>query len=282
MKIILFYFFLTLSISLTFGEKRTFSQENIYNFENSLLYAGYLLKTGQYQAASQELERIAFINPSSDSIKFLLVESYLKAENYSKGIKRTEEFFTDAANMPADFSISYSRMLLLSKNYEKLNNFTLLSNHLSEKEKVFFRFNASLMEKKWDQAKQLWDSSGNSLKISYPAYNHLVDDIPASKYKKPAIAGGLSALVPGSGKLYTNDWIDGMLSFVTIGALSFQAYRGFNSKGINSVYGWVFGTLAVGFYSGNIYGSFKAAQKYNSKIDENFFNAVEKEFAGSF
>jgi hypothetical protein len=51
-----------------------------------------------------------------------------------------------------------------------------------------------------------------------------------------------------------------------------QAYRGFSKSGKNSVYGWVFASLATGFYIGNIFGSHKSAKKYNKKIDDNLYN----------
>ena len=43
-----------------------------------------------------------------------------------------------------------------------------------------------------------------------------------------------------------------------------SAEKLFNEKGIESVYGWIMGTLSVGFYIGNIYGSVKSARLYNN------------------
>jgi hypothetical protein len=266
---------LTLLLFLSFP---LFCQENIFSYENSLRYAQYLFKTGQYATASSELERITFMNPPNDSVKFLLIESYRKDKNYPRGIKRNEDFYPDAAHMPGNFSITHSQMLLLNREYEKLKNFIELNKNLSEKQKFFFRLNSSLFEKEWENARQTWNTSDSSFKSTFPGYDKLLAEIPAGKYKSPALATGLSIILPGSGKFYTKNWVDGLLSFVTIGALSFQAYRGFSSKGINSSYGWVFGSLAFGFYSGNVYGSYKAAKAYNSNLDKKFAENVEKEF----
>ncbi|MCD5383470.1 hypothetical protein LR066_01750 [candidate division WOR-3 bacterium] len=83
--------------------------------------------------------------------------------------------------------------------------------------------------------------------------------------KSPAIAGLLSSVVPGAGKIYSGRSIDGIQSFITVGAAALQAYLGFRKDGIRSIRGWISSSVGVVFYLGNIYGSVIAARIHNEE-----------------
>ena len=100
----------------------------------------------------------------------------------------------------------------------------------------------------------------------------------ALPHKSPFLAGAFSTIIPGSGKFYTGDWKDGIISLVMVSAIAYQAYRGFDRAGVSSVYGWIYGTIAAGFYLGNIYGSVKSAQRYNKRKAENLGKRIEESF----
>jgi TM2 domain-containing membrane protein YozV len=85
--------------------------------------------------------------------------------------------------------------------------------------------------------------------------------------KSPFVAGTLSTILPGAGKVYAGRWKDGLVSLLFVGANAYSAYRGFSSGGIQSPYGWLFGGLSAGFYIGGIYGSQKAARIYNHTLE---------------
>ncbi|MEM7659009.1 MAG: hypothetical protein AAF399_22995, partial [Bacteroidota bacterium] len=98
----------------------------------------------------------------------------------------------------------------------------------------------------------------------------------------PALAVGLSTLLPGSGRLYTNQWPDGLISFLLISGLSYASYRNFNRNGRSSALGWIYGGIALGFYAGNIYGSYHSAIRYNelqkSKIHRSIQFLLDRSF----
>ena len=98
------------------------------------------------------------------------------------------------------------------------------------------------------------------------------------KYKKPGISIAMSAIIPGSGKFYSGYWKDGLIAFIFVTASAYQSYRGFSKNGIESVYGWIFGGLATGFYIGNLYGSGKAANEHNSVFRHKLHHQVEEVF----
>ena len=81
--------------------------------------------------------------------------------------------------------------------------------------------------------------------------------------------------------MYTKDYKDAIIGFIIVGSSAFNTYRGFSKHGINSAYGWVFGGVALGFYSGNIYGAYKAVKNYNHRLRDKIYNKVETEFIQS-
>jgi TM2 domain-containing membrane protein YozV len=91
-------------------------------------------------------------------------------------------------------------------------------------------------------------------------------------YKSPALAGILSAVIPGSGKMYVGEWGDGITSLLLTGLFAFLAYDNF--KADHSTRAWIFTGLGAFFYAGNIYGSVAAAQIFNARIDFEFSNGL--------
>jgi tetratricopeptide (TPR) repeat protein len=81
--------------------------------------------------------------------------------------------------------------------------------------------------------------------------------------RSPAAAGVLSAILPGSGKLYAGRTADGLFSFGLVGTLVLLSGLRFADEGVRSVRGWVYGSFALLFHAGNIYGSVAAAREFN-------------------
>lgn len=87
-------------------------------------------------------------------------------------------------------------------------------------------------------------------------------------YKSPVKAAVLSAIIPGAGKFYTHEYADGITAFLTTGILSYIAYTDFHAG--YKFRGWLFVSLASGFYAGNVYGSAASAQIFNAKLRFDF------------
>jgi TM2 domain-containing membrane protein YozV len=91
-------------------------------------------------------------------------------------------------------------------------------------------------------------------------------------YKSEALAGVLSALVPGSGKMYVGEWGDGITALLVTGLFTFLAYDNFKAN--HKTRAWIFTGLGAFFYAGNIYGSIASAQIFNARIDLEFKNGL--------
>lgn len=81
--------------------------------------------------------------------------------------------------------------------------------------------------------------------------------------KSPYLAGLLSMIVPGSGKIYTGETGDGVTAFILTSLFGYLAWTSFEHD--HTTRGYILGAAGAGFYFGNIYGSFISAKLRNEK-----------------
>ena len=93
------------------------------------------------------------------------------------------------------------------------------------------------------------------------------------KYRSPALGGIMSAIIPGSGKVYAGRLLDGMQAFSVVLAPAYNAYYHFNKTGTSSVRAWLWTAVASFFYLSDIYGSVKAVYEYNEALK---FKLIER------
>ncbi|AEI49369.1 hypothetical protein [Runella slithyformis] len=92
------------------------------------------------------------------------------------------------------------------------------------------------------------------------------------KRKSPVVAGVMSAIIPGSGKMYAGKLGQGVITLIQNAALGFQAYEAYRKDGWKSPRFILYSGLFSFFYVGNIWGSVLTVnirrQEFNDKIDE--------------
>ncbi len=99
-------------------------------------------------------------------------------------------------------------------------------------------------------------------------------------YRSPALAGLLSAVIPGAGRAYLGRWGDAVFSFVLIGAPAGIAAYEFTRSGASSVGGWILASIAGLFYLGDIYGSVVGAVLYDQQQGDALAAHVKEAYLG--
>ncbi len=79
--------------------------------------------------------------------------------------------------------------------------------------------------------------------------------------KSPALAGFMSAILPGSGYIYAEHYGDGITAFIINGLFIAGTVAAIHNE--NYAVAGIVGGVGVPFYLGNIYGSANAAKKWN-------------------
>ncbi len=258
---------LLLSLS-AFGQK-----QNLFDLDNSLKFARFLNQKGNHKLAILEWERINMMKPGEDSLQLALIQSYRMAGDFRNGISRFDHLFPAAQQFSCSENLGQemSKLLFLNRDFGRLRNYIARQQSLAEPYKQVAEISLALRSGENQKA----DSLYYNYKLQEPQLLMLIERSDNLKYKSKALAVAMSTIIPGSGKAYLGNWKDGLVSLLFIGGSAYASYRGFNQQGINSAYGWIFGTISTGFYLGNVFGTAKATTKYNRGILEHYQADVE-------
>ncbi|MEZ5173866.1 MAG: hypothetical protein R2850_10265 [Bacteroidia bacterium] len=249
--------------------------QSLYDQEHSESFASYLYASGNYKLAAIEFERLLFNNPANDSLRQRLIKSMLLDENFEGALDRTIHFNIPSQEFSPQLASLYSYGLISYGNQQGARAFLQINNNLESKEQTYFKAYSYLLETDFKSAQTLQSTSENMLS---PELNELINETRNLKHKSPALAACMSAIVPGTGKFYTGDWKDAIIGMLAIGLTGYQAYRGFNRNGINSGYGWIYGSIAAGFYLGNVYGSATSAKRFNKRQTDKIEERIRHTF----
>lgn len=231
-------------------------------------FAEYLFEQGDYLRAAGEFQRYMLLTDATDDpeLLFAIGRCYLLGNNperarkyllHIEGDRKEDAVYEVAKSYYQEGKYRESIEYIKTTGYQDKQRFhtLLIKNYLLLRE--------------------------------FPIARHLIRQNPTGtqldgltltterlRYKNPAAAGLLSALLPGLGKFYAGRWGDGVFSIMVVGITGWQTYDGFHREGKKSVKGWVYGTLCLGFHAGNIWGAVVAAKQHNRKIEDDIIKKV--------
>jgi len=243
-------------------------EEALFTPEKRKAFADYLFYEKDYLRASEEYEAINSV-AKDDSLSYCIGLCFLKMNDYEKAkdhfsLLRNSSlgeesrllllkiaFLQDDGNKEsadASFkneefklaSLRLSTAIIIKKRITQ-TNLTSLENILDENDKVDFN-NIFLNKERWQR-------------------------------KSPFAAALFSAMVPGAGKIYTENYGDGITSFIVTGLFAFLTYDNFRAH--HNARGWIFAGTAAFFNAGNIYGSYISARNYNLEKEEERCNEFD-------
>jgi len=138
----------------------------------------------------------------------------------------------------------------------------------------------AIRERRWDEARRL-DAAGGAegtAGLWQQQDRELIRRYQALPRKSPWLAGAMSAVIPGLGRVYIGRWPDGLMSFLLVGLTAGLSAQGFHEDWRDSVRGWVLGSVAALLYVGNVYGSAVGAIVQRRDAED----ALMKEIDGAY
>jgi len=264
-----------LTIALLLLIKFSFGQNDIFDCNNSKRFAEYLYNTGQFELSQHELERISFFCEYDSTSQLTLLKTYRKTKSFGKA----DQFFgsksIDSLNsMNREFRDEYIRLLMSENRYSDVQKTIDAGLDFDQKEE--HQIGTELLLKKWEKAYQLSLRDSPQINFKIAGLRKVAEKSYNARRKSPVLAALMSAVIPGTGKMYCGYWGDGVMSFMFTASSTFFAVRGFNKFGTKSVYPWIIGGLAVSYYSANIYGGASSANRYNDNLDHSFIHETEQ------
>lgn len=257
------------------------SQQNLLDYENSLKFAGYLKSTLQYDFAMQEYERINFLWPGDSLVIMELVQAY-RLNDQCDRLDRAFTLIQDNISKHNSVRSAKEYLNFALKCKSESSRFFDISIKLKPEERTYYNLAYYWVNQNYNSAITYCRTRIESGLAAKSDLFQLTVDFQNEKYKSPAVSVLMSAVVPGSGKLYSGRFGDAMVSFLSVTTNTWAAWRAFNKKGIQSANGWIFGSLAFGFYSANLWGSAKAAKTYNSNLKKRYQSNAEQIIYSSF
>lgn len=252
----IFFLFLTFSLLAT----------DYFSPPNILKFADYLYREGDYKRAAGEYLR--YLSLARDKRLYAwkrTAKSLERSGEYSHGIKiclDAEKEFPNETFFPmerANLLIKEGKFGEVEKILEERERGAETEARL--KQMVFI---ALILSGKWKESEKF---SSFLPPNTYSAF--LKNEVEKRKkfgWKSSTKAAVLSAILPGTGKIYAGRWKDGLYSMVVICLSGWQAYSGFRNG--SRTKGYIFAALTAFLYAGNIYGSAVAARIYNIQMDK--------------
>lgn len=238
--------------------------QDIFDKSHSAQYVKYLYSQERYEDALVEFERLRVMGWTSDSTyrlglvsatllhKYPTADVYFSELGYRHGIDELSRFCY--LNRPefGSFDLDYIRTnamyQMLSDSMQSRLLVNYLVGHDRYKEAANFLLDSKSLGKKYK--KEL-------IPIVQKGY--------FMKKKSLVLAGIFSAMIPGTGKMYTGEWRDGAFALVSLGVLSYATYRLYSNQGLDSPWFYLTAGVSLLFYAGNVYGSIQSALKINRK-----------------
>lgn len=209
--------------------------------QTSTGFARYLMSSGQTQLGRLEWERLHFNAPNDTSILFGFRDALRIERDFEKALSIGQQFLESAKLSTPETTLSVrsecARDAIWAKKYSTaLGIIDTLLLTTSDPHSV----------------------RNDAWKIGV---NRLIEqkNIPNTYSVPKAVI--LSAIIPGSGKIYSGAWKDGLTSFLFVAANAWNSYRGFSTG--RPGYGYTFAALSTGFYLGNLYGTRQWARHMN-------------------
>ena len=281
-----FIFFLSpLFLSVVNAE----TPSDYYSAENVRKFADFLYEQGDYLRAVGEYHRYLFYRPQeSEEIHYRIAVCYRFGGKSAQAIQSFEALLRTYPEGQYTSQIYYQigATYFLMDRYDQsahylsnvLPRITDRRQHAEAEQLIGLSY---LRQKRWSDAgevfRRLQGSDIMRVREKAAVYNTYAENGEKLPTRSPFLAGTLSTVLPGAGRLYTGRFADALNTFFIVGITGWQAYDGFRRDGLSSAKGWTLGTLCGIFYVGNIYGSVISARVYNRHVTEEFLATLTVE-----
>lgn len=248
-KVFLFFSLLSIIQAQTLNELH--SPINIRKF------ADHLFIEKDFLRSVYEYERLLRYG-QNDTIKFKIALAYQTMKKYDLALEEfgkinQESIFFDESEK------EYYKTLLLAGRYDEIQN-TLIreEKHFQRLLYLSYLFTTNALPNQQNFL-ELFPANEQENILKY--YNQKKNP----PYKNSFFSGLMSAIIPGSGKIYLGEIGDGITAFLATSLFAFLSYDNFSHN--HNFRGWLFSGIGFFFYAGNIYGSVASAQIYNERVD---------------
>jgi tetratricopeptide (TPR) repeat protein len=199
----------------------------------------------QLSRSAKDLSKVGIKSPFYIKSHFFAAYNYFYIGENKKAQNLLKEIKTDKKNLNSLRYFEKAGGALLNRNFKKFRN-------------EFSKVDTSYYP--------IADESGKLNQYATKLGNH--------KPKSPFLAGMMSAIIPGSGKIYAGKTGEGISSLITVTGLGLVTWENYNKKGPTNVKTLIFGSIFSAFYIGNIYGSVFSVKLAEDEFQKMYDNKI--------
>lgn len=262
---------------------------NSYQSEEIWGFAEYLYGMEDYRRARTEYQKFIYLSPQAvraEEANFKIGICLQREGKYRPAIDHFNQWETHYPQgkliKEAKFQTGYSYFLL--GDYEKgIYIFNQLRNEVKSKtwqSKLDYTIGWSWLKRRdWyktsltlQKAAEYTSDEGQAAHLREIAA--LAQKGEALPRRSPVLAGLFSSLLPGSGRAYCGRFGDAFYSFMLIAGTAYASRYYYLHH--HSTQAFIFGSMSLFFYAGDIYGSIKGAEISNSQAQKGLLNQIEE------
>jgi tetratricopeptide (TPR) repeat protein len=255
------------------------AQQLMRSFQEDMSFVQYLQDKGQYQNAIIALNEIpvSTLNPSQqDSLNYLKGWSFYNIKSLDSSsfyLLKVDTPFTLYAKSRFFGAYNFIYLQYYDEAAKILNNLAGM-NPTNEETKYFEQAGIALLKKNYpvfDTLSSNFSYNFYALSAQEKRFLNYKKQLQGIKKRSPVVAGLMSAIIPGTGKIYAGKTYQGIASMLPIVALALLTNESYHKRGPHSAEFYGFGALLTVFYVGNIWGSVFAV-KINREDHEKSIN----------
>lgn len=240
-----------------------------------LAFADHLFEKQEYYRSVTEYLRFLFLFPDDPLVKVIRLKiayAYQRGEQWSEAQSMFEDLWRefDDQEIGCEAFFQSAETLRLKKSFpEAIDRFKKFIDLFPEDERVndaFYRIGClELQQRHWIKAQEALTKVTPQSRL-FPQAEALAKEareLPLLSFKKPWLAGLLSAIVPGTGQVYSHRYRDGLTAFLVNAGFLWGAVEAFQKD--QQALGGVVLFIEFGWYAGNIYSAANSAKKWNDR-----------------
>ncbi|MGM0496594.1 MAG: hypothetical protein ACQESJ_01625 [Bacteroidota bacterium] len=195
--------------------------------------------------SANELQKVSINSPFYLKSQFFAAYNTLYQGNEKKAMNILDTLHIDNKNLNSLRHFEKAGINLINRNFKKFNN------EFAQVDTTYYPL------------------ADESIKI-----NQYATDLKNHQVKSPVLAGFMSSIIPGSGRIYAGETGEGISSFLTIGGLGLATWENYNKKGPKHFKTLFFGTIFTAFYIGNIYGTVFSVKIAEDEFQKEYDNKI--------
>lgn len=253
-----------------------------------LAFADQLMREGEYFRAITEYQRFLFYYPHDQRGTMALFRigiAYYRGQSYAEALQTFRQVTQRYPATPYGQQawLWQGECLMQQANYAEAEHLysAMIDQQPDTPLTQFARYQRGwtfLYRRQWQQASAAFRHVGPESSF-HDAAQRLAQEAEEGGQlpkKSPALAGIMSALLPGSGQLYNGRPGDALLSFLLNGIFIVGTLQALERD--QPAIAGALSFFEAGWYAGNVYSAINGAHKYNRHLETTFLGDLENRF----